>query len=244
MRQAAALTIAGLGVLLFAGPAQAVVPAQIVQVINAERQANGLPPVREDPGLSAGCAQYDNYRRMNGSLSNAFPPGREDPSKPGYTAAGSQASRNSLLNAGDRPADSWAGGDVFDDAPNHLRSLMDPAVAVVGADQLDFNLGPPFGTASLSCVDVRSAPGRAAPRRLHLYTYIGPDGKAPRNPTVSRGSVRHGTVHLRLLRRAEGDHRDAAVPGLEATRRKHCASELRRCVRRSPRRASQRPRRQ
>ena len=178
---------AGACSLLFgAAPAGAVTSAQIVRVINAERAANGIPPVRESPALSAGCAQYDNYRRMNGSINNAFTPGREVAGMPGYTAAGAQASRNGLFNAGDRPADSWAIGDVFDDAPSHQASLMDPAVAVVGADQLDFNVGL-FGTASISCVDVRSAPLRPRPRRMHVYAYVGPGGKAPVDPSYREG---------------------------------------------------------
>jgi hypothetical protein len=173
--------------LLIPAPAWGVSSAEIVQVINAERHANGLPPVREDSALSAGCAAEDNYRRMNGSIDDAFTPRGEDPSKPGYSTAGSRAARNSLFNAGDRPGDSFAGGDVFDDAPNHLVALMDPAVKVIGADQLNFNAGPLFGTASLSCIDVRSAPPRSKPRRLHVYSYVGPDGKAPRDPSYREG---------------------------------------------------------
>jgi hypothetical protein len=183
----AALLLTALAALALAAPAHAVSSAQIVNVINAERHANGLPPVREDPALSAGCADYDRYRQMNGSLANAYTLGGEDPSKPGYTAAGNRASRDSLLNAGDRPADSFANGDVFDDAPGHLMALMDPAVAVIGADQLDFEVSPFFGIASLSCIDVRSAPSRARPRRLREYAYVGPDGRAPRTPSYREG---------------------------------------------------------
>jgi hypothetical protein len=97
--------------LALAPSASAVTGAQIVSTVNAERHANGLPPVREDPALSAGCADYDNYRRLNGGIQDGFTPGPEDPSMPGYTTAGARAARNSLLNAGDRPADNWATGD-------------------------------------------------------------------------------------------------------------------------------------
>lgn len=191
--RAAAAVAAGATLLLWAAPASAAVTsAQIVGTINAERHANRLPPVREDPALSAGCAQYDAYRRINGSLENAFTLHGEEPSKPGYTPAGARAARDSLLNAGDRPADSFAAGDVFDDAPNHLVALMDPAVAVIGADQTDFEL-PFFGTVSLSCVDVRSAPRRPKPRHMHVYVYVGPDGKAPRNPVYREGPAGRGT---------------------------------------------------
>jgi hypothetical protein len=178
-RRAPAALLGALTVtLLVVAPAGAVTSAQIVQTVNAERSANGLPPVREDPALSAGCAQYDEYRRMNGSLEDAFTLHGEEPGKPGYSAAGAKAARDSLLNAGDLVTDSFDAGDVFDDAPNHLVALMDPAVALVGADQTDFELGI-FGTVHLVCIDVRSAPSRPKPRRLRVYVYRGPNGRVP-----------------------------------------------------------------
>jgi hypothetical protein len=161
-----------------AAPARAMTGPEIVQVINAERRANKLPAVREDPALSAGCAQFDEYRRMNGSLEDAFTLHGEQPGRPGYTSAGARAAHDSLVNAGDRVADSFAAGDVFDDAPGHIVALMDPGVAVIGADQTDFPLGI-FGTVHLVCVDVRSAPQRAKPRHLRLYLYRGPFGRLP-----------------------------------------------------------------
>lgn len=202
----------GVAVLTLASPAGAVTGAQIVSVIDAERHANGLPPVREDPELSAGCADYDNYRRLNGSIQDGFTPGPESRSKPGYTKAGARAARDSLLNAGDRAADSWAGGDVFDDAPGHLFQLMNPDLAVIGVHQLEVQLGPFFGTAYISCIDTRSSRYRPPPRKPRLYTYIGPNGTAPVNPSYREGpSVRgalifayfdgpkHATVTLRSL---------------------------------------------
>jgi hypothetical protein len=191
IRSGGVMALAATSLLVWAADASAISSAQIAAVINAERHANGLPPVREDPALSTGCAEYDNYRRLNGSVENAFTLHGEETSKRGYTAAGARAARHSLLNAGDRPADSFAAGDVFDDAPNHLVALMDPAVAVIGADQTDFDLGL-FGTVSLSCIDVRSAPPRAKPRRIHVYTYVGPGGKAPRHPAYREGPHGHG----------------------------------------------------
>ena len=43
--------------LVLVAPAHAVTSGQIDSTINAERQANGIPRVTEDPALSAGCAQ-------------------------------------------------------------------------------------------------------------------------------------------------------------------------------------------
>jgi hypothetical protein len=171
-----ALVLLGGGVA--AVPAQAVTDAAILAAINTERQANGLPLVREDAALSTGCAQYDNYRRLNGSVEDAFTLHGESTGSPGFTPTGAAAASHSLLNAGDRTADSFAAGDVFDDAPNHLVALMDPSVSVVGVDQTDFSYGL-FGTVHLVCIDVRSAPARAKPRRLHVYIYRGPRGRVP-----------------------------------------------------------------
>jgi hypothetical protein len=208
----ALLVTLGFVLLLTAAPASAVTSAQIVATINAERAANGIPPVVEDPALSAGCAEYDRYRQTNGSLENAFTLGAEKSSLPGYTAAGARASHDSLVNAGDTPGDSWANGDVFDTAPGHLVALMDPAVSRIGADQLDFEFGF-FGTVSLTCVDVRSAPVRTPPRRVRAYLYRGPDGKAPPDPAYREGPhgsgpylfvyflvPRHETIRLTRLR--------------------------------------------
>jgi uncharacterized protein YkwD len=170
-----------------ASPARAVSDAQIVGTINAERRANGLPPVREDARLSAGCAAYDNYRRLNGGVEDGFTPGDEQSLKPGYSTSGARASRDSLLNAGDRPADSWSNGDVFDDAPGHLFQLMNPDLDVIGVDQLEIYLGPFLGTAYISCIDTRSAGPRPRPRKPRLYTYIGRDGTAPVEPSYREG---------------------------------------------------------
>jgi hypothetical protein len=157
--------------------------------------STGLPPVRQDRGLSAGCAAYDRYRHLNGGVQDAFTPGPEQPGKPGYTTAGARASRDSLLNAGDRPADSWANGDVFDDAPGHLFSLMSPDVTVIGVDQLDVDLGSFLGTAHVSCVDVRSARRRGRPRHLRVFHDVGPAGRLPDPPLSYReGPFRVGPV--------------------------------------------------
>lgn len=183
-----------LATLALASSASAVTDAEIVNTINVERHANGLPPVREDPALSTGCAGYDNYRRLNGGVQDGFTPGPEEPSKPGYTPAGALASHNSLLNAGDRPADNWSNRDVFDDAPGHLFQLMNPDLAVVGVDQLEVDLGPFFGTAYISCIDTRSAKLRPRPSKPRLYTYIGPNGTAPVAPSYREGPGVQGTL--------------------------------------------------
>ena len=58
MNLTAARGVAGsIAFLVLVAPAHAVTSGQIDATINAERQANGIPRVTEDPALSAGCAQ-------------------------------------------------------------------------------------------------------------------------------------------------------------------------------------------
>lgn len=180
--------------LMLASPASATTHAQIIGAINAERHANGLPAVREDAEMSAGCADYDNYRVLNGSVQDGFTPGPEEPAKPGYTTIGARAARDSLLNAGDRLTDSWSNGDVFDDAPGHLFQLMDPDLTTIGADQLEVDLGPFFGVAYISCIDTRSARPRPRSHKSRLYTYIGPNGTAPVSPSYREGPKVQGPL--------------------------------------------------
>jgi hypothetical protein len=89
---------------------------------------------------------------------------------------------------------------------------MNPDLAVIGVDQLEVYLGPFFGTAYISCVDTRSAGYRLPPRTPRLYTYVGPNGTAPIDPSYREGpsvpralifayfdGPRHAAVTLRSL---------------------------------------------
>lgn len=101
---------------------------------------------------------------------------------------------------------------MFDDAPGHLFQLMNPDLATIGVDQVEVNLGSFFGTAYISCIDTRGARPRPRPRKPKLYTYIGPNGRAPVAPSYREGprvqgtlifayieGPRHATVTLRSL---------------------------------------------
>ena len=103
---------------------------------------------------------------------------------------------------------------MFDAAPGHLVALMDPAVAVIGADQLDFSYGL-YGTVSLTCVDVRSAPGRARPHKLHAYLYRGPNGKVRPDPAYREGPPGNGPYLFLYFLAPAGAH--LAVKSLKIT---------------------------
>lgn len=157
--------------------------AQIVAALDSQRAASGIPPVREDASLAAGCAAYDEYVVRNGLqvADQHF----ENPSLPGYTVAGDRAARTSVL--GYEPAvalDSllygepfhgfgWAYGDPWDDAAFHLFQLMNPALEVSGGDERTATLAD-GETVRLECLSTYAGPFRKPPRRLHAYFYPGP----------------------------------------------------------------------
>src|ERR1700710_1599501 len=99
----------------------------IVAFVNAQRAAQGIPAgIVEDPALSAACAAHNAYGALNGAPTHG-----EDPSLPGYTAAGDMAGQNSVLYAFAGP---WtATRDPFETAPIHLHQLLAPRLDRMGA---------------------------------------------------------------------------------------------------------------
>src|SRR5919202_7070953 len=126
--------------------------AVIVDRFNAERTANGLPPVREDSSYSAKCALHDAYMARNGVLTHV-----EDDRLTGYTAGGRWAGVNAVLAQG---AD-WSAGNPWDDAPIHLIQLMSPQLVRVGIDE----------SGGFDCVT--TWPGYRDSRERRMYTFPG-----------------------------------------------------------------------
>ena len=105
--------------------ALAATPAQVLQALNAERAANGIPAgVQEAPEQSTGCALHNAYRAANGG---AVVGHDEAPERPGYTPEGALAGRSAVL-----AGTSWAAGNPYADAPIHLMRLMDPRLERAG----------------------------------------------------------------------------------------------------------------
>jgi hypothetical protein len=96
----------------------------IVEALNAQRAANGIPgDVRENAEWSASCADHVAYMTATRRLTHT-----EDPASPSYTASGSWAAENSVLAAGA----GWQDGDLFPDAPLHLIQLLSPELHEIG----------------------------------------------------------------------------------------------------------------
>jgi hypothetical protein len=145
--------------LLIPAAARAIVPAEAVRLLNAQRAANGIPgDLVEAPGLSDGCAKHGNYVALNGG---ALTQG-EDPAKPGYTAEGD---RQTLASSGPQALSSDA---RWSDATNpwllqpiSLYRLFDPEVAAVGYSD----------DQAIACA--RVAGGRAPAAAPELYSLPG-----------------------------------------------------------------------
>jgi hypothetical protein len=108
---------------------QATPPASALSKLNAQRAANGLSPVTLNTQWSTACAAHDRYLHLN---PGAYQAGAhtEDPSKPGYTAAGAAISQQSEMAA----VDTWDSVGPFENAPLHLQTLLSPRLSVIGYD--------------------------------------------------------------------------------------------------------------
>lgn len=128
--------------VMFPAGAFAVSPSAIASYYNQLRSANGIPgDLALDTAASADCALHNHYAALNG---NDYPnPHQETPGKPGYTAGGDWAARNSELAGGSGLVSAFA---PFDDghpewsapflgAPFHLIGLLNPSNTTLwGAD--------------------------------------------------------------------------------------------------------------
>jgi hypothetical protein len=156
--------------------------AQIIAALNQQRLANGIPAVRNDPAMAAGCAAYNRYVLRNGlSVADQH---FEVPGKPGYTAAGDHAARTSVLAVSigaSYPGSlgrklpplfsfAWAHGNPWDSAPFHLFQMMNPALAVSGADERTGRLRDRQWV-RLECLNTFGGPFRSPPATLHIYLY-------------------------------------------------------------------------
>jgi hypothetical protein len=151
-------------------------PKSIIAALSRERASYGLPPVHERPALSAGCAAYDRYLIRNGRQYLLLDSGHfETPGRPGYTRAGDQAARTSVLAFGSTLA--WSQADPWDSAAFHIFQLLNPAIAVSGADERPMNLGAGYGTVNLECLRTFVGPFRRGPSTMR--TYFAPAGGQP-----------------------------------------------------------------
>ena len=144
-----------------AAGAQAVPAQRAIELLNAQREANGIPGgIVENPDWSEGCARHDDYLARNPERWNSNPHD-EDPADAGYTPEGQEAARNSVLSQGNGYADS-ADQNPWEDAPIHLMQLLAPALSVTG-----------YADTPGACMWTWPGYQRPGPDPPVLYTYPG-----------------------------------------------------------------------
>ncbi|MBE2314476.1 CAP domain-containing protein [Solirubrobacter sp. CPCC 204708] len=150
-------TVCVFAALVWAAPAHAISSADAIARINVLRTDSGLPPLVEDPALTAGCQAHARYMALNGGW-DADDAHDQTPGRPGYSAAGADAARQSVL-AGPT---GWADPHPWAASPTHLRKVMDPELERSGYGEHD----------GWMCLQVLKAPRPDLMGRV--FTFPGP----------------------------------------------------------------------
>ena len=158
-------TAALLTALVAVPAAQAASPQQVIDIVNGQRAAHGIPGVVEDPALSRACELHNRYLRLNRGVY----PHTEIPGRPGYTQEGARIAPNSALLGGgpdpDPPSYPFdSGRNPFQNLPFHLAGLLRPALVGTGANESN----------GWTCVATGGGRERIGRRSIRFYTYPGP----------------------------------------------------------------------
>jgi hypothetical protein len=156
LRALSAAALVMLSLAAWASPAQAATAQEAINLLNAQRTANGIPGgIVERPDWSTGCAHHNRYEAANGGFSHS-----EDPAKPGYTADGNFAAQNSVLAFG---AKSFSVANPWQNMPVHLAQLLAPAFSQTGYDEYN----------GFACMTTFPGYNRPPPSGSAVYTYPG-----------------------------------------------------------------------
>ena len=133
--------------------------AKVIRTLNAERRANGIPAgIRDVAAWNQDCKRHDTYMARSHTLTHD-----ESPANPWYTAGGTWAGQNSVLEYGT----TWANRDPYEFAPIHLAQLLQPRLNKTGAFELS-SAGTTWG-----CTVTIGGFKRADPKTNRVYTYPG-----------------------------------------------------------------------
>jgi hypothetical protein len=135
--------------------ARAATPAQIIALLNKQRDTNELPAaIAENPAWTSACLAHDAYEHANSTLSHT-----ETEGQPGYSAAGNLIAQTSVLAQGIK----WGPGDPYDNAPFHLFDLLNPRISSTGAAD----------SAGFGCVEIELGTLRPPAATVTAYSYPG-----------------------------------------------------------------------
>lgn len=141
-----------------AGPAHAITSTDAVARLNVLRAQSALPPLIENPALNEGCQAHARYMALNDGWDegNAH---TQTPGRRGYSEAGAQAARRSVL-AG---PGGWTEPHPWADSEEHLRLIMDPELEETGYGEQD----------GWMCLQVAKGPRPDLAGRI--FTFSGPE---------------------------------------------------------------------
>jgi uncharacterized protein YkwD len=129
----------------FTQPRAETAEQQLVQAINRERAANGLPPLKWDEALANAARQHAEAMAAQRSISHGFP---GEPSLPSRaTRAGARFSWLSENVAAGSNAENISG--QWMQSPNHRANLLDADMDTIGAGAAERN-GVVFAVADFS----------------------------------------------------------------------------------------------
>jgi hypothetical protein len=146
--------------LLPAATARAATAQEAIAMLNAQREANGIPGgITENADWSQGCANHLEYLRRNPDEWNSGPHD-EQPGHGGFTDSGRSAAQSSVLTP--NQGFSQAGGNPWEYAPIHLMQLLAPALSVTG-----------YADSPGGCMSTFRGYQRPGPDPPVVYTYPG-----------------------------------------------------------------------
>jgi hypothetical protein len=192
--------VAIVGVLVMVvSSASASTPRDVLRIINAQRRANGIPPIpRLDSALSAGCAAHLHYLAAN----NLFLDHGEDPGRPGSTPAGRGEGRYAFYQEdlaieqfpwSSLPA--WPPRGPFQDGPFHMQTFFDPTTSAVGYAEGPAPRGEPGAWHRVCLRTLDNNQQQSGPRRFYSVpgpnaSHVAPSYRAsegPETPTQALG---------------------------------------------------------
>ncbi len=138
-----------------------------------------LPPVAEDPALSAGARAHARYLVANDTSHPAVDPAGdvhdEDPAMPLYSPEGQQAARNgNVVRSEDAGMDGARAFDAWMTGPFHALGILDPRLERVGFGL--WNEADGLGWESAAVLDVLSGRADEAPEAVAFPLFFpGPD---------------------------------------------------------------------
>jgi hypothetical protein len=103
--------------------------AGLLDIVNQQRSANGLPTVTERPDWSQACVQHIAYEAAHYEVTHD----EDDTTSPTWSTLGAWAGENSVLAY---EAD-WNVGSPWYDAPIHLQQFLTPLLKETGLAQVD-----------------------------------------------------------------------------------------------------------